>query len=65
LSALIAGFAMVVMVEIQLPGNASIVDGAAPFATDQINFVLLLIYGGTCAAVVMYREQTNTTHKLR
>ena len=54
MSALIAGFAMVVMVEIQLPGKCvSIVDGAAYFATDQINFVLLLIYGGTCAAVVI------------
>ena len=38
LSALIAGFAMVVMVEIALP--------------DQINFVLLVLYGATSASVV-------------
>jgi len=38
LSALIAGFAMVVMVEIQLP--------------DRINFLLLLVYGATSASVV-------------
>mmetsp|Transcript_15387 Transcript_15387/g.47633 ORF Transcript_15387/g.47633 Transcript_15387/m.47633 type:complete len:171 (+) Transcript_15387:176-688(+) len=38
LSALIAGFAMVVMVEIQLP--------------DKINFGLLIVYGTTSASVV-------------
>lgn len=38
LSALIAGFAMIVMVEVQLP--------------DKINFILLVTYGATSASVV-------------